>query len=382
MGFSMGCSILIAQYKGADDAQAQRETIGTFFSLTAVASLLITAASLAYYRQILETMAVPEEAMGDALAYTGILCAGTFFVFGYNAVCSILRGFGDSRRPLYFVALATVVNIVLDCLLVGPAGMGTKGAAYATIVSQGVSFSAGFLYLRKHDRVFACRPAYFAVRADRLKAIMKVGTPAAAQLVVVNLSYLTVTGMLNVYGVDIATAAGIGLKINTFAAMPCWAVGSAVTAMVGQNIGAGKILRVKETVRAGLVYVFLCTLLTVVAVQLFAEQMIRFFDPANPAVVREGVRYLRICCSLNSVAYAAMYVYDSFLLGIGSAAFAMLNAMLDAVVVRLSLSWFLGGVLGYGFWGIYAAQVLSPFLPAVIGAFYFHRGAWWDRGLV
>ena len=141
IGVTMGGTVLVAQYKGADDEEGQRETVGTLFSLSFFASLLVTVSGLLVYRPLFQILRVPAGSMQDACDYMRIICCGTVFVFGYNAVCSVMKGLGDSKSSLYFIAAAAVVNILLDLLLVGPFGMGTAGAAYATVFSQGISLA-------------------------------------------------------------------------------------------------------------------------------------------------------------------------------------------------------------------------------------------------
>ena len=187
----------------------------------------------------------------------------------------------------------------------------------------------------------------------------------------VNLSYLILTGLLNPFGVSVAAAAGIGLKVSTFAGMPCWALGYGVTAMVGQNLGAGDPDRVRQTVRSGLLLSLGATALLTALVQLAAAPIIALFEPENAAVTAEGVRYLRICCSVNGLIYAAMYVFDSFAIGSGASWVAMCNAMLDAALLRLPLCWLLAFPLALGPAGIYLGQAFSPILPALAGLCYF-----------
>lgn len=213
-GVTTGGAVLIAQYKGARDARGQRETTGALFSVSALAALLVTAAGLLAYRPVFTLMNLPAEALPHALRYMRVICLGTVFVFGYNAVCSVLRGLGDSKSPLFFVAVATVVNILLDLLLVGPLGLGTQGAAIATAASQGVSFLTAVVVLRRRGLPLVFSPAYFRTAPKTCCAILRIGFPAAVQMAVLNLSYLLVTGMLNGYGVAVAAAAGVGLKVN------------------------------------------------------------------------------------------------------------------------------------------------------------------------
>lgn len=338
IGLTMGGSVLVAQYKGAGDQKGQRDTIGMLFLLSLAASVVVTMLGLAVYEPLFRALDVPAEAYPDACGYMEIICWGTIFVFGYNTVCSILKGLGDSKTPLFFVGAATILNVLLDVLLVGPCSMGTAGAA--------------------------------------------VGLPTATQMVVVNTAYLLVTGMLNPFGTAVAAASGVGLKINTFAGMHCWAIGQAITAMVGQCMGAGQIRRARQVVRSGLLLNLAVTAAVVVTVQFLAEPLIRLFDSTSPEVIRVGVLYLRLCCGGNSLFYAAMYTLDSFAIGAGAAHVAMVNALLDAVVVRLPVRWLLAFSLSMGFLGIYLGQALSPILPTLVGLIYFKSRVWERKRLV
>ena len=383
IGMTMGGAVLIAQYKGANDKKGQAETFQTLAILSFVSALLVTVIGLTFYQSLFRVLNVPADAYQDACDYMKIICWGTIFVFGYNAVCSVLKGLGDSKSPLYFVGIATIINIVLDILLVGPFGMGTAGAAYATITAQGISFVISIFYLRKH-KVFFSADVHkkFTLQMDKLVSILKVGLPTAIQMVVVNTAYLLVTGMLNQFGTSVSAASGVGLQINTFAGMPCWAIGQAVTAMVGQCMGAGEIKRARKVVKIGLLLNISVTLAVVIGVQVFAEQLILLFGSTSAEVINDGVYYLRVCCGVNSLIYAAMYTLDSFAIGVGAANIAMLNALLDAVIVRLPVSWLLAFTLNMGFPGIYYGQALSPILPAIVGFLYFQNKGWERKTLI
>lgn len=379
MGIAMGGSVLIAQYKGAGKGRAQAQATGMLLLLALAISAMITAIGLAFSPMLFRALKVPPEAYRDACDYMRVICWGTVFVFGYNALGSIWKGLGDSRTPLCFVGIAALINVGLDILLVGPLEMGTVGAAYATVAAQGLSFAAGAVFLRcrrhRKERV----AIEFTLRLDKLAEILRIGVPAAMQMLVVNVAYLLVTGMLNQFGTSVAAASGVGLKINTFAGMHCWAIGQAVSAMVGQAIGARKIRRVRRIVKTGL-WINLCATLMVVSfVQLFARDLIRIFGEDNPVVLRDGEMYLRICCGVNSLIYAAMYTFDSFAIGAGAANVALGDALLDAMVVRLPVGWILAFAIGIGFPGIYWGQALSPILPAIVGAWYFKSGTWKEK---
>ena len=383
IGMTMGGAVLIAQYKGANNKKGQAETFQMLSMLSLATSILLTAISLAGYQPLFRALNVPADAFQDACNYMKIICYGTVFVFGYNTVCSVLKGLGDSKSPLCFVGIATIINVGLDIILVDPLGMGTKGAAYATIIAQGISFVISIFYLTRHHVFFGttvCKK--FTVQWDKIVAILKIGLPTAIQMVVVNTAYLLVTGMLNQFGTSVSAASGVGLQINTFVGMPCWAVGQAVTAMVGQCMGAERIKRARKVVKIGLLVNIAMTLVVVLCVQVFAEQLILLFGSNSQEVVTHGVYYLRVCCGINSLIYTAMYTLDFFAIGVGAANVAMLNALLDAVLVRLPVSWILAFTLSMGFPGIYFGQALSPILPAFVGFIYFKSGIWERKRLI
>ena len=383
IGMTMGGAVLIAQYKGADDKKGQAESFQMLALLSLVSSLLVTIVSLATYQPLFKMLNVPADTYQDACGYMKIICCGTVFVFGYNAVCSVLKGLGDSKSPLYFVGIATIINVVLDIILVGPFGMGTAGAACATITAQGISFVISLFNLKRHKIFFSMETQRkFMFQWDKLTAILKVGLPTAIQMVVVNTAYLLVTGMLNQFGTAVSAAFNVGLQINTFAGMPCWAIGQAVTAMVGQCMGAGQVKRIRKVVKISLLMNVAVTLVVVISIQIFAKPLILLFGSTSPEVVNDGVYYLRICCGFNSLIYAAMYTLDSFAIGVGAANVAMINALLDAVIVRLPMSWILAFALNMGFPGIYYGQALSPVLPAIVGLLYFMSKKWERKTLI
>lgn len=379
-GITMGGTVLVAQYAGARNGRDRGGAVGTLFTLSAVFSVLVSVVSLLVYRPIFEWMRVPQEAMRYAEEYMEVISRGTIFVFGYNAVCAVLRGLGDSKRPLYFVLAATLANVGLDILLIGVLRMGTRGAALATVASQGLSFLIAALYLKRHSALAPIGKKDL-FRADKAKLIMKIGLPSAGQMAVLNLSYLIATGMLNTFGVAVAAASGVGLKVNTFAVMPIWAVGQAVTTMTGQCMGAGDTQRAARVGKTGAWLCVFASLVMTALFQLFAPQVIGLFN-TNPEVVREGVLYLRICCSLNCAAYAVMYAYNAFATGLGDSQFAFFNSLLDCVLIRVFGSLLLGFVLGYGFAGIYVAEMLAPAPPAIVAAVYFCRGKWKEKRLI
>ena len=374
-GLAVGGSVLVSQRQGAGDGDGLRRTVGNLFSLSLAAGLFMTLCALAAYRPILGAMRVPADALPHATGYMAVVILGTVFVLGYNAVCQVLRGLGDSKSPLVFIGVATVVNVLLDLLLVGPCGMGAAGAALATVLAQAAAFAFALLRLFRQGFFAPYRRRDFRPDLRLWGAILRIGLPTAVQLSVVNFSYLMSTAMFNVFGTVAAAAAGIGLKVSTFSAMPTWAVGTAVTAMAGQCVGAEDPDRAAKTARLGVGLALLWALPVFLFLLCFAGQTAAFFDP-DPSVVAAGRYYIRVCASFNLFIYGAMYVLDAFATGVGAPGLALCNALLHSLAVRLFLSWLLAFRLGLGFAGLCLAEMLAPAPSCLVGLCFFLRGTW------
>lgn len=386
IGFTVAGNVLVAHYRGAGDSTAQRDTISTLFALSALGGILLTLVNYLLYTPVLRLMDIPEEAFGYAVEYMAIVSAGNFFVFGYNAVCSVMRGLGDSRSPIYFVAITAAVNIALDYLFTGAFHWGVRGAALATVTSQAASYIAalrGFRKLGKRNKQLALRPGRHSLHIDlgKCAAIIRLGLPTALRSSVLNISYLIITGLFNGYGTAAAAAAGIGLKVNTFVAMPCWAVGQAVTTIAGKSMGAKKPDEAGAAARKGIALSLLFTGVFLALIHIFIRPFLGMFSQ-DTDVIELGVLYLRICCSINFIPYVIMNVFDNFATGVGAPVLAMVNSLLHSVVFRLGLSLLFTLVLGYGYVGLCAAESVSPLVSCFIGVIYFTKGSWRNGGAI
>lgn len=371
-GLTTGGMVRVAQQAGAKDTTGLEETAGTLFSASLVVSLLVAVAGALTAPCLLQLLSVPSEAMTDASAYLRVLCLGTPLSFGYLAHSAFRKGTGDAKVPLLCIAAAAAINLLLDLLLVGILALGTVGAAYATVASQGASLLLSLSLGRGQDGAVSRRPR-FTLRRQPLAAIVKIGLPTALQMVVVNLSYCVLAGMCNTFGVSVAAAAGIGLKVNTLVAMPCWSLGQAVTAMVGQNAGAGAMDRVRKITCTGLWCGLSSTLILLLLVHRFSLPILQLFGSDSPEVLSAGVLYFQICCGVNSLFYTAMYLLDSFAIGLGHAKVALVNALLDSFLLRLPVCWCLAFPLALGYPDLWIGQAISPLLPALIGGWFFHH---------
>lgn len=381
-GLAMGGQVMLAQYKGAGDHEAQKESIGTILTFMVLLGLILTIPCLVFAKPLLGLLNTPEESIGDAYWYFVISALGIVFIFGYNSVCSVLRGLGDSRRPMYFVAISTCVNIVLDLLFVGLLHWGAGGAAAATILAQGVSFATALVYLYRNRQnfVFDFHPKSFRIVGQRLKIMLKVGIPFALQFSMLMISMLFVVSMVNSYGVSASAGYGVGGKVDNFATLPVYAFASAAATMVGQNIGAKQYQRAKSVVHWCVLMTLACEFVVFVLVQTFAEGIITIFND-DPDVVAVGVRYLRFM-AFAYLAHCALDGYQAMANGVGFSMLSFITCTIDGLIVRIPLAWLVGNVLGRGLDGVFFACVAAPFSAALICAVYFYSGVWRKQSLV
>ncbi len=375
-GLAIGGTILIAQYTGAKNKEGQSKTIGTLLSVFGIIGVVATIGSLLLSKNLLTILNTPASAMAEAESYLTICCSGYLFIFGYNAIGAILRGLGDSKRPFYFIAIAAITNIILDYLLVGVFGMRAAGAAYATIFSQSLSFVISLIYLYRQDNfAFDFKLQSFRIHKEQLMKMLKIGLPSAVQMSVVSFSFLFVSSLVNGFGVTASAASGIGGKIDTFATLPGQAVSSAVSSMVGQNMGAGKPDRARQTVLAGMKIALSISLGVFVIVQIFPEALVSIFD-TDPEVIKNGVMYLRIC-SINYLLVSLVFCLNALAIGVGFTVFALFNATLNSLLLRVPLCYILSGM--FGLKGVYLGQAFASIGAIISGTIYFRSGKWKTR---
>lgn len=301
-GLSIGGTVLMSQYKGANNKKFQSKTVGTvlttFLSLGLISTVLLTIFS----KQIVSIMNAPIESISYANEFMFYVSTGWIFIFGFAGISALMRGMGNSRFPFYTMIISTVINIVLDFLFVGPMRMGVKGAAISTVIAEAVPFIISLIYFKKinySNKKFPIKEFDKSVFFE----FFKIGLPSMFQMIIVNISYLILTIMLNGFGLVIAAVAGVAMKILTFMSAPCWAVGQTVNAMVGQNIGANKIERTRAVGKIGLLLNLSLMFIVVLLFQIFSKQLFMIFD-TNPEFVGNGILYMRIGASWGFFAYA------------------------------------------------------------------------------
>lgn len=381
LGASAGSAVLIAQYAGAKNQDGIHRTVGTALSISAIMAVLMSLLVCIFINPLLNLMNIPAEARQEAFNYLIIRAVCFLISFSYNSITSFLRGMGDSKRPLYFSAVASVANVFLDLLFVAVFEWGAGGAALATEISQGFSLVWALIYLRKHQPgLITMKPSQYKIHVPTAKTVLKVGIPSSLQYVFIDLSFVFVNRIINGYGLIAASAVAVSSKVVNLSQVGISALSTGVGTMAGQNIGAEKPERAAKCVRLGVVYSLILAGAAFAVIQIFPEPLVRLFN-SDAEAMSESVRALRYMC-LMAFPAAFFFNYVAIAQAVGAATFAMFCYILDGVVVRITLSLLLTEVFGMGLVGVYLGMGLAPTLSAVIAAVYFYSGVWKKRKLL
>lgn len=373
-GLTMGGTILIAQYFGANQKEDTTQTISTMLTLFAGAAVVFTVLMLALTKPILWLLQTPAEAFDGAVSYVSIGACGIFFIFGYNAISAMLRGLGDSQSPMIFVGIACVANILLDLLFVGGFSMGPAGAALATILSQGISMVLAIVYLTRRDFIFSFHWKNFKIYADKAKNLFKIGLPISLQETMVNISFLVIAAIVNSLGVVTSAAVGIAGKFENFAMLPASAFSAAIASMAAQNIGAKQPDRAKKTLHTGIALSFVCAMVFFGWVQLFPASVLQIFKADN-AVILAGTEYLR-AFSFDFLMVAFVFCMNGFFNGCGHTSYTMANGLVATILVRVPLAFLLSRLIPESLFGIGLAAPSASFVSIVWGIFYLRSNKW------
>ncbi len=337
LGLTAGITVLIGIATGARDEKKAAATIGSAVWLFAIIGAVLTLLMTVWHDTIATAMHTPPEAMTDTRHYLLICSLGIPFIIGYNVVFGIMRGLGDSRSPLYFVALACVINIVLDFVLVGGCHMRAAGAATATIASQGISFAAALCYLHSKGFRFPFTRRDIRLNGILSKRIIKLGTPIALQDALINISFLIITVIVNRMGVTASAALGVVEKLIVFAMLPPVAISSAVAAMTAQNYGAGLTDRMNRCLKSGIGMALVFGTAFCIYSQFLPETLMGIFTNDAP-VIELGAEYLH-GYSIDCIIVSFVFCINSYFSGQGNSLFPMVHSLIATFLFRIPLSW-------------------------------------------
>ena len=322
--YGMADLFVVGQFHGSE------VTTVVLFSVFAI---LLTALLLVLTNPIIHVMMTPEEAVADTRYYLLICFVGIPFIVAYNVISSVLRGIGDSRSPMCFVAVACVVNILLDFLFIGGFGMGAAGAALATICGQAVSVLLAFVFMKRKNFGFALTRKEIRIQRELFRDILKVGIPVAVQDGLIQVAFVVITIIANSRGLVAATSVGIVEKIISFLFLVPSAFLSAISAITAQNMGAGKPERARKSLGYGLLITVAWGLLCSLYNQFFPETLVGLFTK-DAEVLAGGASYMR-AYSVDCLFAAIHFCFSGYFCGEGKSGISFIHNMISILLMRV-----------------------------------------------
>lgn len=311
MGFSTGAGVVIATDIGAQHDEEVSKGVHTTVAMGIVATVIMTALGMLFTPQILKWMDTPGDVLPEATLYLRVYFAGSIGLVFYNLLVGILRASGDSKHPLYYLIFSSLLNVVLDIVLIRFAHMGVDGAALATAISQLVSAVMVFVRLLREHSIIRVIPSKIRFHKHKLLEIIRIGLPTALQACVIDLANMMIQSYINSFGKMAMAGIGASNKLEGFCFLPVNSFSMALSTFVAQNYGAGK----KDRMREGITFGLLCTVVIVgilgAGMFFFSPQLVRFFD-STPEVISYGALRGLICgfffclCGFSHVASAVM----------------------------------------------------------------------------
>lgn len=367
-GLTMGTTILIGRHIGENDPKRAGKTVGAAICLFVVVAVVVSVLMFALAMPLTQVMQVPEEAIGQCVSYLQICGAGMIFVTAYNVISGIFRGIGNSKLPLIFVAIACVVNIIGDLLLVGVFHMDVAGAALATIAAQAVSVILSLVIIKRTGLPFEFNKKMIRFHKHEIKSMLMLGLPIALQDTLTSLSFVLVNSMVNSLGLLSSAGYGIASKVINFIMLIPSAFMQAMSAFVAQNIGAAKPERAKKALFLGM-GTALCVGTVMFLIGCFGGSLLSAIFSTDPQVIAASASYLR-SFSLDCIITCVLFCFMGYFNGCGRTKFVMIQGLIGAFGVRIPLSYLICRTVGSLFLMGFATPAAS-LVSGIICIFYY-----------
>lgn len=364
VGLSMGTTVMVGRSVGAEKKDETAAYIGSTVTLFAALSLLLTALLLTLVRPIVAAMSTPGDAVSGTVSYLTICFAGIPFITAYNVISAIFRGLGDSKSPLCFVAIACVINILLDCLFMGVMHLGPAGAALGTTLSQAASVLIALCMMKARRTAVSLSKSDLKPKKDVMSKILGIGVPIALQDGLIQVSFIAITIIANRRGLNDAAAVGIVEKIIGIMFLVPSSMLSTVSALAAQNIGANQIGRAKQTLWYAIGIAAGVGILLSVLTQFCAGSMVRLFED-DMAVVQSGREYL-LSYVFDCAIAGIHFCFSGYFCAIGKAQISFLHNILSIVIARIPLAYLASVMFPSTLYPMGLAAPIGSLLSAVI----------------
>lgn len=369
IGISMGSTIIIAQYYGKNDFENIRKASDSLYIFLIGAAVVISILGFAFSEKVMQLIDLPKEIIPQATSYLDIYIVGLIFLFLFNSLSAILRGVGDSKTPLMFLVVSSIVNIALDLLFVIVFKLGIEGAAWATVISQGVAVVFAFIYTSKHNKVINTNLLKLKFDFDIFMRSIKIGIPAGMQQLFVSIGMLAIMSFVNGFGTDTIAGYAAASRIEAFVLVIPINLSIALTNFTAQNYGAGLKDRVRLGVRAALKFSLVASFVILIVLSGLALPLMRMFS-SESSVIDVGTTYLYVLGVSYSL-FVVMFCYMGALRGMGNTIVPMFITLFSLWIIRVPLAGVLSGL--WGEMGIWISGSLSWALGAIFAYIFYRR---------
>jgi putative MATE family efflux protein len=378
IGVVMGTTVVISQYFGAKDLDRVKRAIDTMYIYSTVAGVIATVAGLLLAGPLLRLLGTPEDIMPQALQYLRIYFSGIIIFFGYNGTSAVLRGLGDSKTPLYFLIIATVANIILVLLFVAVFKWGIAGAAYATLLANAIAFGLAIYWLNKTHKLI--RIAIRGLHFDReiFRQSIRIGLPTGVQQTLVAIGGMALLSIVNTFGTNVLAGYSVASRLDALATIPAMSFSQALSTFVGQNIGAGKLERIRSGLISTVKMAGSVTIATTIFIVICGHILMSLFTK-DIEVIRLGDQYLTIVSSFY-VLFTLMFIYNGIMRGAGDTFIPMFFSLISLWLIRIPLAWFLSRRLGAE--GIWWAIPVGWLIGLTLSFTYYKTGRWKRKSVV
>lgn len=369
VGIAMGTTILLGRRIGEGQLQEAGKIIGDSISLFVIIGLILTIVMELFVVQITKIMQTPLEAVYATETYIRICSAGSVFIIAYNVLGSIFRGLGNSKVPLMIVFIACICNIVGDLLLVGIFQMATAGAAIATVFAQAISVIISLIIIKRQGLPFEFHKNYISFDIKRMKKIMKIGLPIAFQDVLVSMSFLTITAIVNSLGVIASAGVGVAEKLCSFVMLVPSTFNQAMSSFVSQNRGAKQYQRARKA----LLYGVLCSFgvgLVMGYMSFFHGDMMASLFSQDHEVIKAAFEYLK-SYAIDCLLVSFLFCFIGYFNGCEKTLFVMIQGIVGAFCVRIPVSFMMSRLRPVSLFKIGLATPCSSFVQIILCLLYF-----------
>ncbi|MFB9827685.1 MATE family efflux transporter [Lederbergia wuyishanensis] len=376
LGLTNAFSIVMSQYFGAKNEEMVRKTLVSSIYITVLCTIVLAIVGIFGARPLMELLKAPADIIDDATLYIQICFGGSIGLLFYNAASAVLRAVGDSKTPLYFLILSSVLNVLLDLLFVISFGMGVAGVAIATVISQVVSALICIIYTYKMFPIFRVRRNDWSPHFGNIRMISKIGLPMGLQSLLLSIGEMTVTSVVNSFGTNAVAAYTTGMRVQQFATLVFFNMAQAFSTFAAQNLGARKFSRIQDSFKKVVLILITITLASSVLIFIFGEVIVRLFisnqDAHLDTIVKMAKENLFIGASFFPF-LGLIWFYNNTLRGMGEVAIPLFSGIVE-LIAKIELSYILG--MTFGYIGVWYAGPIGWALGLIPSLIQYHSGRW------